>query len=252
VPVAERGSSSSCRPDDDQIGDEVPMNPKQSIAITGSLTLAAAALLSMTGCGVKTGDGTYRAIPPQDIQFGLDDTTSTSSTTSTTLPLVPPTTIETTTTIALAEVQMYFLSRGRLQPVSLALATGYGNDQVTALLEKGPPDGAAGIGLETQIEKGLIRSAVAANGVITIDLDPEIFGRIPSFNQAEAIGQIVLTMTSNIPRVGLVLFTLGGVPTQVKKGDSLLSAPGEAVSFDDFKQLLASAPPPSTTTVPPG
>ena len=64
--------------------------------------------------------------------------------------------------------------------------------------------------------------------MVTVDLDPEVFGRIPPFDQAEAIGQIVLSLMSNLRGVGPVLFTLGGEPTQVKKGDGLLR-PGEPV-----------------------
>ncbi len=58
-------------------------------------------------------------------------------------PLAPATTESaTTTTIALLEtVDVYFLSRGRLQPVPLALTSGFAPDQVVDLLEAGPPAG---------------------------------------------------------------------------------------------------------------
>ena len=210
---------------------------------------------SITACGIPTGESSFKEIPAEQIPFDLDETsTSTSTTTTTTtIPLVPPTTVfESTTTIPFEEVDIYFLSRGRLQPVPYALPRDFGADQVVALLEDGPQEGAAGVGLETLIEQGLITSTDKAGGVMTVNLDPEIFQRIPSFDQSEAIGQIVLTLTSNLRGVGPVLFTLGGEPTQVKKGNGLLSGEGEPVSYDDYRVLLvstsATAQAPETTT----
>ena len=115
------------------------------------------------------------------------------------------------------------------------------------MLENGPP---TGVGLDTHIEPGLIVSTEVADGVVTVDLDPEIFARIAASDQAEAIGQIVLTMIDNVDRVGSVLFTLAGEPTQVKKGDSLLTEPDEAVTFDDYAVLLTTSAPTTSTTVP--
>ena len=152
--------------------------------------------------------------------------------------------------VPLEEVDIYFLSRGRLQPVPVALTTDFAPDQVVDALEKGPPPG---VGLDTHIEPGLIVSTEVAEGVVTVDLDPEIFARIAASDQAEAIGQIVLTMLDNVDRVGSVLFTLAGEPTQVKKGDSLLTEPDEAVTFDDYAVLLTTSTATtstSTTTVP--
>ncbi len=198
---------------------------------------------SIAACGIPTGESSFKEIPAEEIPFDLDETsTSTSTTTTTTtIPVAPQTTVfETTTTIPFEEVDIYFLSRGKLQPVPYALPRDFGADQVVALLEDGPQEGAAGVGLETLIEQGLITSTEKAGGVVTVDLDPEIFGRIPSFDQSEAIGQIVLTLTSNLRGVGPVLFTLGGEPTQVKKGNGLLSGQGEPVSGDDYRVLLVT------------
>ena len=75
-----------------------------------------------------------------------------------------------------------------------------------------------------------------------------MFERIATFDQAEAIGQIVLSLMRNLRGVGSVLFTLGGEPTQVKKGDSVLSEPDQAVTSDDYAALLASTPPTTTST----
>lgn len=222
-----------------------PAAPARALAMVG---LAWALALALAACGIPTGDDTFTAIPSEEVPFGLDSPSTTTSTTTTTVPIAPVTTEAqpTTTLVPLEEVEIYFLSRGRLQPVPVALTTDFAPDQVVDALEKGPPDG---VGLDTHIAPGLIVSTEVAEGVVTVDLDPEIFAGIAASDQAEAIGQIVLTMVDNVGRVGSVLFTLAGEPTQVKKGDSLLTEPGEAVTFDDYAILLTtSAPTTSTTT----
>ncbi len=211
------------------------------LAMTAPIALA----VGLAACGIPTGDDTFSAIPNEDVPFGLDKPSTTTSTT--TIPAAPATTELTTTTtiVSQEQVDVYFLSRNRLQPVPLALTSGFAPDQVVELLEAGPPPGN---GLDTLIEPGLILSTSVAGGVITIDLDPAIFGDIGTSDQTEAIGQIVLSLMRNLRGVGFVLFTLDGEPTQVKKGDSLLSEPGEPVTADDYANLLASTPPTTTTT----
>lgn len=158
-------------------------------------TAAALLVLATTGaCGVPTGSETFSEIPPDEIQFGLDatSTTTSTSTTSTTVPVLPETTaLATTTTIRLEPVQIYFLSRGRLQPITIDLPPGSSPEQVADVLEAGPPPD---IALDTLIRDGLIVSSVVDGGVLTVDLDPPTFDRVPSTQQTEAIGQIVLTM----------------------------------------------------------
>jgi hypothetical protein len=200
--------------------------------------------VATTACGVPTGEDTYEAIPPDEILFELDATSTSTTTSTTTLPDVPASTLPPTTStpIRLEPAEIYFLSRGRLQPVVVELPPGASPDQIADVLELGPPQDVA---LETLIEEGLIVSAVDSRGVLTVDLDAETFDRIPSTQQTEAIGQIVLTMLRSLRGVGLVTFTLGGEPIPVKKGNGLSSEVGESLSFDDYTVLLAS---PRTTT----
>ncbi len=208
------------------------------VAVSVPVVVGALALLA--ACGVPTGADTFSEIPPDEIQFGLDATSTTTSTTTTTttVPELPQTTLlETTTTIRLEPAFIYFLSRGRLQPVTIELPAGFSSDQVADKLEEGPPPDVA---LDTLIEDGLIVSSLESGGVLTVDLDGDIFDRIPSTEQTEAIGQIVLTMTSSLRLVGQVTFTLEGDPIPVKKGNGLSSDAGEPVSFDDYAILLAA------------
>jgi hypothetical protein len=205
-------------------------------------TIASATLL--VACGIPTGDDTFDAIPPEEVPFGLDATSTTTTTTTTTLPDVPDTTIAPTTTIAirLDVAEIYFLTRGRLRPLEVELAPGFTALDVADQLESGPPPD---VGLDTLIEPGLIVGASESRSVLTVDLDPDTFARIPSTEQTEAIAQIVMTMVSSLRRVGLVNFTIEGEPISVKKGNSLLSDVGEPLAYEDYVVLLAN---PSSTS----
>jgi hypothetical protein len=204
-------------------------------------------------CGVPTGDDSFAVIPPEEDPFGLDatsTTTSTTTTTTTTLPVTPDTIATTTTVVRLEPAEFYFLTtRNRLQPVVVDLPPPVSAEQIADILEAGPPPDVA---LTSLIEPGLIVSSSESRGVLTVDLDANTFAEIPSTQQTEAIGQIVMTMISSLRRVGLVNFTIDDDPISVKKGNSLLSDVGEPVSYDDYTILLATPPPAvaSTTEAP--
>jgi hypothetical protein len=215
-------------------------------------TLAVAASV-VASCGVSTGEDSFAVIAPEEDPFDLDETSTTTSTTTpptTTLPVTPDTLATSTTVVRLEPAEFYFLTpRGRLQPVVVDLPPPFAADQITDILETGPPPDVA---LESLIEEGLILGSSEARAVLTVDLDADTFARIPSTQQTEAIGQIVMTMISSLRRVGLVNFTIDGEPISVKKGNSLLSDVGEPLSYDDYVILLASPPPAvASTTQPP-
>jgi Sporulation and spore germination len=214
------------------------------------LGVAAVTISSVTllvACGIPTGDDTFDAIPPEEVPFGLDATSTTTTTTTTTVPEVPDTTIAPTTTIAirLDVAEIYFLTRGRLRPLEVELAPGFTALDVADQLESGPPPD---VGLDTLIEPGLIVGATESRSVLTVDLDPDTFARIPTTEQTEAIAQIVMTMVSSLRRVGLVNFTIEGEPISVKKGNSLLSDVGEPLAYEDYVVLLANPPSTSSTS----
>jgi hypothetical protein len=217
-----------------------------------SFVLLAALAATTAACGVPTGDDSFSAIAPEDDPFDLDETsttTSTTTTTTTTLPVTPDTVPTTTSPVLLESAEFYFLTtRSRLQPFFVPLPPPFSADQIADLLEDGPPPDVA---LETLIEPGLIVSSSELRAVLTVDLDADTFEQIPSTQQTEAIGQIVMTMISSLSRVGLVNFTIEGEPIAVKKGNSLLSDVGEPLAYDDYVILLASPPPVvASTTVP--
>ncbi len=217
-----------------------------------AVTLTFASLLA--SCGVPTGDESFSVIAPEEDPFDLD-ATSTTTTTTLPIPTTPPTTPDTllapsTTIVRLEPAEFYFLTtRGRLQPVIVDLPPPFAADQIADILEAGaPPD----VALESLIATGLIVGASESRAVLTVDLDARTFARIPSTQQTEAIGQIVMTMISSLRRVGLVNFRIDGEPISVKKGNSLLSDVGEPLSYEDYVNLLASPPPAvASTTEPP-
>jgi hypothetical protein len=212
-----------------------PARPLRAAAVV----LAVGMAVALTACGVPTGDDTFSAIPPGEVPFGLDATSTTTTTTTTTIPDLPATTVAPTTTIAvrLDVVEIYFLTRGRLRPLEVELAPGFTAVDVVDQLEAGPPPD---VGLDTLIEDGLIAGTSESRSVLTVDLDPDTFARIPSTQQTEAIAQIVMTMVSSLRRVGLVNFTIEGEPISVKKGNSLLSDVGEPLAYEDYVVLLAN------------
>ncbi len=220
------------------------------IAPRWTTLVTVAFVIAFTGaCGVPTGDDSFAVIPPEEDPFGLDatsTTTSTTTTTTTTLPVTPDTIATTTTVVRLEPAEFYFLTtRNRLQPIVVDLPPPFSAEQIADILEAGPPPDVA---LTSLIEPGLIVSSSESRGVLTVDLDANTFADIPSTQQTEAIGQIVMTMVSSLRRVGLVNFTIDGDPISVKKGNSLLSDVGEPLSFDDYVILLATPPPPVAPT----
>jgi hypothetical protein len=216
------------------------------------VTATATFAVLLAACGVPTGDESFSVIAPEEDPFDLDATSTTTTTTvpTTTTPPTTPDTLATSTTIVRREsAEFYFLTtRGRLQPYIVELPPPFAADQIADILAAGPPTDVA---LESLITEGLIVSSSESRAVLTVDLDASTFARIPSTQQTEAIGQIVMTMISNLRRVGLVNFTIDGEPISVKKGNSLLSDVGEPLAYDDYVNLLASPPPAVTTTTEP-
>jgi hypothetical protein len=216
--------------------------------------ICAALLGLVVACGIPaTGD--VSRVP--DYKLGaLDDTLPASTTTT------PPTTIEptttaipeiTTTTIATEDVTLYFISGGILRAFTSVLAKDASANEVMVALQKGPPSGDLGGGLRTAVptkEEALMTVSDDASGVATVDLPPNFFDFVKPEDQPLAVGQIVLTLTDNVRRIGQVLFTKGGVPIGVPRGAGDFSQPGQPLPPRDYLVLLASPPATTTTAVP--
>jgi hypothetical protein len=204
----------------------------------------------MVACGIPA-NGDVSRIPENNLG-ALDDTIPTTTTTT------PPTTIEpttttipeiTSTTIATEDVTLYFISGGILRPLTLPLAKDASANEVLTALQAGPPS--VGTGLRTAVPTGdqaLLKVTEDQSGVATVDLPENFYDRINLEDQPLAIGQIVLTLTDNVRRIGQVLFTQDGLPIGVKRGAGDFSQPGEPLPPRDYLQLLESAAPTTTTT----
>lgn len=215
-----------------------------------------AALLALSSCGLGD-DDTVDVIPPDEIPFGLDQTTTT-TTTTTTLPPEPPvdplpTTTTTLSPVQTAPVEVYFvIGLDRLQRQTLQFSFPIEPLQVLAQLEEGPPAD-VGVGLRTALRPNLTAGFESADGIATIDLRGSVINRTSSRDQNLAIAQLVLTV-GRLPGIGQVRFTLDGELTRIPVPPTYtLSEPGEPLTYELFSVLISTSEPPPTvvpTTVP--
>ena len=232
------------------------------------LILITVGLLALTvACGVPS-SGEFEAINRADIPYDLANT-STSSTVAptteapsttqapatteppeTTEPATSTTTPATSTSISTELVDLYFATGTQLTNISVLLPRPASAPQVLAALVKGPPRDGTGTGLRAIIPPRAELTVDLRSGIATVDLPDDILEGMSPPDQRLMFGQIVLTLTTSVPRTGLVSFTLGGEPLRVFVGSGDLTEPGEAVSYDEYTQLLAGgvAPPPVTTS----
>ena len=212
------------------------------------LVLTALPIL-VVACGVPQ-SSEFEQISGDDVQFGLDQTTTTSTTT------IPPTTIDatsttiaqtTTTEIPTELVQLYFVAGSQLNPVSQPLSSPVVPQRALSALQEGPPSD-IGLGLRTTIPEDADITVVRERGTAVIDLPADIFDNMPLRDQPLFFAQLVLTI-GQLGGIGPVVFTLDGEPARAIRGtDGSTGEPGEAVTVDDYLGLLAGAPQTTTST----
>jgi spore germination protein GerM len=213
------------------------MRTALALFLTGALVVA--------GCGLPN-DDKYTAIQPDDVPFGIADTTTT-STTSTTLPPATTTTIPeaTTTTIPTQAVSLFFVLNGRLQPVVRSLPMPVTPQTVVNKLEDGPLEQDQPPGLRSAVPANSIGVVSVTGGVATVDISPAFVqpttgtdqAPVPNVDQPLAFGEIVLTLTS-LPGIGQVRFTVASQPQGALAADgSLVDGP---VSADNYASLRAA------------
>jgi spore germination protein GerM len=206
--------------------------------IAVAITLAITSILA--GCGIAS-SGELVEIDPGEIPYGLGETTtSTTSPPTTVVPTTKPdvttTTMEPTTTIALEEVSLYFLTGSQLVPIQRVLVSPATPSQVFAALTEGPPAGEEGAGLRSAIPAGVEAEVTVSRGIATVDLSSGFFDDVPAADQRRAVAQIVLTI-SLLPRASLVVITEDGEPIAVPRGGGDLAEPGEPLTFEDYEML---------------
>jgi hypothetical protein len=207
--------------------------------------------LALGGCGLGS-DDSFEAIPPDEILFGLDQTTTTTTTTTTTIPTEPTVTVEPTAPVTLPiqtePVEVYFvIGLQQLQRQTIQFSSPVEPLQVLARLEEGPsPE--LGVGLRTAVRQNLTVDFDNDRGVATVELRGSVLDRMRPVDQRLAIAQLVLTVGS-LRGVGQVRFTIDGEPAEIGiPPDYTLSEPGEPLAYDDFAGLLATGTQTDVTT----
>jgi len=198
------------------------------------LAIVALALLG-AACSVPS-SGKYEQIPNREIPFDLNA----ASTTSTVAPSTTTTLVTVTSEpqVVSEPVDVYFVSnsmvvRTQQNIVSPATAT-----QTLTVLIAGPGADAATTGLRSAVPKFFNATVDVLRGVAMIDAGSSFLKDLPAADQKLAIAQLVLTLTSR-PGIGQVMFSVDGVAIAVPRGRGDLAAAGTAVTFDDYKNLIA-------------
>ncbi len=227
------------------------LSPHGRHRVVPLLALLVAAVVA--GCGVSDSGGPERIV----VGLGLDDTlpsttTSSTSTTSTTAVAQSSTSsiARTTTTIVATEnVYLYFISGTELNSISIPLTSPASLSQVMVALQAGPQAlGAPGAGLRSVLPAAPPISVTDhGDGSATVELPTTFFDDIQQTDQIRAIGEIVLTLTSQ-RGIGGVRFHKAGVPTGVALGSGEQSDASRTVTRADYRVLIIGQSDTSSTT----
>lgn len=201
------------------------MSPWRRLRAAG----AAAALVTLAGCGIPTG-GAPTTIAPSDIPFGLAAPTSSA-------PAVP-------SLPARQDLPRVYLVNPEegLVPSSREVSGATVRERLAALLGQlaaGPADSERDAHLATALPAGVQLTVTGMDGdTVTVDLRGT--DQSPSGQQSRrAVGQIVLTATS-LPGVGRVRLTRDGTPVEAPlPSGELTSSPLTAA---DYRALLVAPP----------
>jgi spore germination protein GerM len=181
---------------------------------------AVAAVLTTAACGVPN-DSNPRALPKNDVPFGL-------LTPTTTPPTLPGATQPT------EGVTVFLVSSNRLIAVGREVAPPATLFKSLTALLGGPSGQESAAGFRSAINDGTrLLSLRVQQGVATIDVSGTFVG-VSGQEQILALAQIVFTATAD-PSVTSVLFALDDKPVEVPRGDGTLTAAG--LTRADFATL---------------
>jgi spore germination protein GerM len=224
-----------------------------------STTALAVLCLAISACGIPA-DQRVTPIGNDDLGPELIETTTTSTTsTSTTSTTIPgptspdessSTSSSTTLAPATTEVTLYYLI-GNTELLTMLRQPQLGNgpaaSAVVAGLLASPTADLRSSNLRTSVRPGLLLPEKFEfddqSATLTVALDGAVFDSMPEEQRRRAIGQIVLTFTSNpFPNrgnIGSVRFAIDGEPIAiVLPSSNTATAEGEPVTFADFTSLL--------------
>ncbi len=160
----------------------------------------------MAGCTPDTGQ--VHHVRDSDVPFGLMSVSESAGASD--VPRGPT-------------AQIYLLRAGRLIPVTRHVVGANVPAEAMRSLLDGPTDRDARASITSAIPPGThLLSLDVSGNVATVDLNTE-FGAVGGDKQAEAVAQIVYTITAS-PYVDAVRFNISGRPIEVPDGTGSLSA----------------------------
>ncbi len=210
------------------------------------LALAVALAAGGVACSVVDDSRVERISP----QYGLEDTlppTTTTIATTTTELATTTSGVDTTTTqpVQTEDVQLYFIANGKLVSVTKPLPSPVALPQLMAALQEGEPSGDLGTGLRTALPAVPALSVQTdATGLALVILPDGFFDTMAANDQRLAIGQIVVTLLTNLRGVGQVTFN-----QPVTKPSGELTAIGQPLTLADFETLLSTRSITTLTTI---
>lgn len=200
--------------------------------------IAGAALVAtVAACGVPE-EGRFVPLAPSEVPDVLLVTTTTTSTTTT----VPTPVENTTTTVAEVlydNVELYFVSANRVVRSERRIVSPATPTQVLDTLLAGLDLQTESAGLRSALPRGLTATIEIRRGVARIGSTAPFLSELEPLDQRLAIAQLVLTLTRR-PGIGQVIFSVDGADIQIPRGGGDLTAPGAAVTYDDYLAVLST------------
>ncbi|MFM7890905.1 MAG: GerMN domain-containing protein [Actinomycetota bacterium] len=183
-------------------------------------------------------EGRFVTLAPGDVPEALLVTTTTTSTTTT----VPAPTEVTTTTVAevlFDNVELYFVSANRVVRSERRIISPATPTQVLDTLLTGLDAQTESAGLRSALPRGLTATIEVRRGVARIASTAPFLSDLEPLDQRLAIAQLVLTLTRR-PGIGQVIFSVDGEDISIPRGGGDLTAPGAAVTYDDYLAVLST------------
>ncbi|MEY2763217.1 MAG: hypothetical protein RLZZ43_1032, partial [Actinomycetota bacterium] len=193
--------------------------------------------LALAACGVPE-EGRFIPIELSQVPDALVVTTTTASTT-TTVADAPENTSTTVADVLYDSVELYFVSANRVVRSERRIVSPATPTQVLDTLLAGLDAQTESAGLRSALPRGLTATIDVRRGVAKISSTAPFLSELEPSDQRLAIAQLVLTLTRR-PGIGQVIFSVDGVDIQVPRGGGDLTAPGAAVTYDDYLAVLSA------------
>ena len=200
------------------------MRRRIAVSLCSALLLAA--------CSVPK-SGPFETISNDDIPFGLNAAQTTApqlATETTVVNLDPPGTVY-------ELVDLYFIRNATVTKVQRSMISPLDANGALAALTEGLIDDSTTVGLRSAIPASLEARVDVDRGVATVNATRAFLNSLSAVDQRLAIAQIVLTLTSR-PGIGQVVFYVDGKAIAVPRGRGDLSGAGDAVTFDDYANII--------------